>query len=191
MKQYRLVFAVFALALLSMFSGVQAQERESGDVDLDVTVREDNTMSGPEQLAWVESNTENAKRTAFRVQSMLDGARREKDALKITCLDDKLTQIHVNLRGVEERTVVLKASVKANDASTANQQFSILSIYLGRIDGLRVEAETCLGEVDMVLGETETIVTIDDDITLEDPAEDIIIVDDVGVEPTPHASGYY
>lgn len=191
MKRHRLVFVVFALALLSIFTGVHAQERASGDLDLDVTIREDKTMSGPEQVAWVESNTENAKRTAFHVQSMLDGARREKDSLKITCLDDKLTQIHVNLRGVEERTAVLKASVKANDTSTANQQFAILSIYLGRIDGLRVEAETCLGEVDIVLGETETIVTIAEDITPEDPAQDVVIVDDVGVDPTPHASGYY
>jgi hypothetical protein len=62
---------------------------------------------------------------------------------------------------------------------------------LGRIDGLRVEAETCLGEVDIVLGETETIVSISDDITPEDPAQDVVIVDDVGVDPTPHASGYY
>lgn len=182
---------VFTLSLLSMFSWVHAQEKPSSDVDLDVTVREDGTMSGAEQVAWVEGQSEIAKRTAFHVQSMLDAARREKDPLKITCLDDKLTQIHVNLRGVEERLAALKVAVKANDTTTANQQFAILKIYIGRIESLRVEAETCLGEVDVVLGETETEVIISEEITPEDPSQDVVIVDEVGIDPVPHASGFY
>ena len=191
MTEHKPVWIVFALAFVSMFSGVHAEERATDDIDLDVTIREDKRMSGAEQIAWIEAQTENARRTAFHTQSMLDAARRDKDSLKITCLDDKLTQIHVNLRGVEERTAALKVAVKANDVTTANQQFAILTIYINRIEGLRVEAEACLGEVDIVLGETQTTVIVAEEITPEDPSQDVVIADNVGVDPIPHASGYY
>ncbi len=196
MSKKRRVFltvCVVALAVVTgIFGGVSAQESGGNKGGgLDVTIHSDKSMSGQEQIAWVESKTESARGIANQVQNMLDQARKEKDTLKITCLNDKLTQIHVNLRGIEERTEALKTAVRANDTTTANQQFAILRIYISKIEGLRAEAENCLGEVDVVLGETETIVTVDEDVTPDDPSEDVPIVDDIGVEPSPHASGYY
>jgi hypothetical protein len=184
------VGGVVIFTAMVVYGGVRAQEASgSGEGGLDVTVRSDESMSGPQQVAWVEEQTRNVKQIYFQVQNMLDQARNEKDTLKITCLNDKLTQIHVNLRGVEERSEALKIAVQSGDSTASNQQFSILRIYISRIQGLKAEAENCLGEVDVVLGKTETTVEVSDDITVEDPS---IIVDvDVIVEQPPHASGFY
>ena len=142
-----------------------------------------------QQIAWVEEQMGVVKGIYRRVQNMLDRARKEKDTLKITCLDDKLTQIHVNLRGIEERKEALGVAVGAGDTSSANQQFTILKIYVSRIQGLMAEAESCIGDADVVLGETETTMTIDEDITLEDPSTPIEV--EVTVDQPPHASGFY
>ncbi len=195
MKRKRVlgIIGITALVVVTgIYGGVQAQQNEGSDsVGLDVTVRSDETMSGQQQLAWIRTKTEGAKRIGFQVQNMLDLGRQEKDTLKITCLNDKLTQIRVNLRGVEERTQALEIAVQTQDTSTANQQFSILQIYISRIEGLKAEAENCLGEVDIVLGQTETVVTVDDDITPSDPTEDVPVVEPVGIDPSPPASAYY
>ena len=107
-----------------------AQTREGDDESgLDVTLRGDDSLSSAEKIRWVENKTEEARRISQVVQNMLDRARKDKDTLKITCLNDKLTQIHVNLRGVEERTQAMRAAVESSDTTTANQQFAILRIY--------------------------------------------------------------
>ena len=177
-------------AVTGIWGNVRAQENPEADLDLDLTVRSDARLSGQQQLQWIEGQQSIAKRISFSIQGMLDQARREKDILKITCLNDKLTQIHVNLEGVEERVAALRVAVQAQDTTAANQQFAILRIYISRIQGLKAEAENCLGEVDVVLGETETIVTVDEDITGEDPSKDLPPVD-IGIDQPPHASAFY
>ena len=109
---------------------------------------------------------------------MLDQARKEKDTLKITCLDDKFTQIHVSIRGIEERTKSLEISIKSGDRTTSNQNFSILKIYISRIFGLNSEAENCLGESDVVLGKTENSTTIAGDTAIF--IDQVVVIPDLG-----------
>jgi hypothetical protein len=179
------------VALTGALGAGNAQEpaREGNVPSLDLTVRNESEMSGQQQVAWAGEQASAAKGIGRRIQSMLDRARKEKDTLKITCLDDKLTQVNVNLRGVEERASALKVSVQGGDKATANQQFTILKIYFSRIRGLMAEAESCVGDVDVVLGEAETTVTVDDNITQEDPTT--LPGEQVGVDQPPHASGYF
>ena len=159
---------------------------------IDVGVKADAGVPPAQRQAWVEENEARAKSIYRQVQGMLDMARQEKDSIKITCLDDKLTQIHVNLRGVEERKAALAAATAGGDSVTADQEFTVLAIYISRINGLQAEAESCIGDSDVVLGESETEVTVSDDVTQEDPVQDgQDVYVQVGVDQLPHASGYY
>lgn len=183
---------------IAFHGAVQAQQKEvspsevSSQMELDVTVRKEDRLTGEQKLAWVADQTSKARQSKIVVQNLLDRARREKDTIKITCLDDKLTQMNVNIRGIEERTVGLETAVRAEDEQGANQQFTILKVYVVRVQGLVAEAENCIGDVDVVLGESETIVTIDDDIVAEDPSESgTIQVEDPAVSQPTHRSGFY
>ena len=191
-KRWLIVAVVAAVVVVSvsLYGDAGAQgTTDPGMPEVDVTVNTQQTLSGAQMIAWVDEQMVVARGIYRRVQNMLDRARKEKDTLKITCLDDKLTQIHVNLQGIEERKSALEVAVKGGDTSTANQQFTILKIYVSRIQGLMAEAENCIGDSDVVIGETETIVEVDDDITLEDPSETPDV--DVGVDQPIHASGFY
>jgi hypothetical protein len=189
-KGWLLFGAAVVAVSVSLYGDVGAQGVADADMpEVDVTVNTQQNLSGAQMIAWVDEQMGVARGIYRRVQNMLDRARKEKDTLKITCLDDKLTQIHVNLQGIEERKSALEVAVKGGDTSTANQQFTILKIYVSRIQGLMAEAENCIGDSDVVIGETETIVTIDDDITVVDPSETPEI--DIAVDQPPHASGFY
>jgi len=189
-KKAGLVVSLAIIIIVCGVFGVSAQQGAppGGGVNLDVTVRSDKSLTGQQQLDWVKTNTAAVKSAYFRVQNMLDTARKSKDTLKITCLDDKLTQIHVHMKGIEDRTARLKVAVRGGDKSSADQQFAILKIYITRIQGLVAEAENCIGDVDVVLGESETVVTVDEDIAVEDPSGDE--PPDGTIEIPPTASGY-
>ena len=163
-----LMFGVLAFVADS-FSTVQAQS--NNQTGLDVRVQADESMSSQEQLVWVREQTTLATQVFERVKKMLDEARQEKDTLKITCLDDKFTQIHVSLRGIEERTSSLEISLRSGDQNAANQNMAILRIYISRIFGLNSEAENCLGESDVVLGKTETSTSLNADQAIVDILE--------------------
>ena len=170
---FSMVFiAIMSILVGSIFTSARAQDDSGQGLDVTVNTTSDD-MSPAEQLSWVREQTVLVKQVFKRVKNMLDQARQEKDTLKITCLDDKFTQIHVSIRGIEERTKSLEISLRSGDTTTANQNFSILKIYISRVFGLNSEAENCMGESDVVLGKTETSSTISGDITRQgDPDPD-------------------
>ncbi len=164
------------------------QTQANQGMNVDVTVRKETDVALANQPRWIAEQLERAKTITRRVQKLLDVARREKDTLKITCLDDKLTQIRVNLRGIEKRVSSHQSAIDGGNAMIANQEFSIIKLYFSRIFGLMAEADNCVGDTELVFGETETTITVDDDITNDDPSDDDLDVD-VDIDPTPHASG--
>lgn len=151
----------------------------------------DGVVRPSEQIQWVQAKNIECKAIQDRVENLLTSAKEEKETIKITCLEDKVAQISAGMRGIEERTASLRSAHDAGRTEEANQHFSIVKIYLSRIAGLGAEADNCLGETDIVLGKTETIVTIDGDTDV-DPSRDYTeSVDIVDPSELDHASGYY
>jgi hypothetical protein len=188
----RLIIVVgFALLSVGGYSSVNADE--DGEVSALETSPEPTkeVLSPREQLSWVRERTAAAKTIVKQISLKLEKARKDKDTLKITCLDDKLAQLQLTLRGVEERTKSLEVSIQTGNTTTADQNFAILKIYLDRVSQLNAEGENCLGEADVVLGKTETTTTVDPNIATYDPIdqrEGIPI--DLGTAPPNELSGH-
>jgi hypothetical protein len=181
--------SIAVVVIIGRFGGVEAQETNNRGGAIDLTIQDGEKVSEADQMAWTDEKTRLAREIFSDIKAMLDAARAEKDAIKITCLDDKLTQVHVSLRGIEERAEALRTATRAGDRTTANQNFSILRIYISRVIGLKTEAENCLGESDVVLGNTETTMTVGKNVTDEDPSRRFTT--EVEIDPPEHASGYF
>ena len=195
-------FGIGMMVITGLLSGLSAEENETGSGGGQLTMQGDKSLSGPEKLAWVEKMLPVTRQVYAYISTMLNNAEKEKDTLKITCLDDKLNQVRVSLTGVEDRTASLRAALSSGRTIEVDQNFSILKIYVDRILALRSEAETCLGEADVVLGNTTTKTTVDDKITPADPSTGEIPklegsssspgeVPEVEVDPPEHASGFF
>jgi len=188
--------AVGALLVLGTMGDVSAQGSSSAAAGPSEGARgDDSAMGAPvsmtrqEKIEWVESQVGQAYQIRGRVQSMLDQSRKEKDSIKISCLTDKLTQLEVNLQGVEERRSAFDEALSGNDSANIDQQFTVLQIYVTRVQSLMSEADNCVGEGDVVVGESETIVTVDENITVEDPTDPTEM--QIGVDQPVQASAYY
>jgi hypothetical protein len=149
MKMY---MAVAIMAALPLAAGVHAVAQEAGE-------EEPAPTSVSEMEAGAEAKLENMRSTRNYVQNLLEQARKDKDIIKITCLNDKLTQINVSIRTFEDRIVSLRTAMKVGDTEAVSHEFKILNVLGQKVDGLRMEAEACIGEAEGYLGKTEVTIT--------------------------------
>ena len=147
--------AALLMLILPLAAGVAAVAQEAGEDEADVAPA---SVGVGEMESSADSMLGKMRSTRKYVQNLLDAARKEKDIIKITCLNDKLTQINVSIRTFEDRMVSLRTSMKTGDSEAINHEYSILSVLNQKVDGLRLEAEACIGETEGYLGKTEVSV---------------------------------
>jgi hypothetical protein len=122
-----------------------------------------------------------------RVSNMLNEARKEADIIRITCLNDKLTQINANLRNARKR---LEAMLAAVDPKAANHEFTVLKVLEQKFQTLEQEANQCVGQDIYEIGATEVITDIDPSMVPDDQGNVPAGGPSFPVVPPP-ATGYY
>lgn len=151
-----------------------------------VTVRAQQSEEKPEQL----SSTEIAKRVALLDKQAEDDAmqiahlqavaRKEKDVVKLTCVNDVLVQFKA------QQNLFETARTQYDAAGATGDSFGQISDAGAEMKKLRGEAEACVGVPDLYKQESDVLVThpdFPDDPTIEDPFEP-------EVEPVAYASPF-
>ena len=87
----------------------------------------------------------------------------ERDVVKATCLNDKLTQVNVALRTAVERHTTLTNAAARGDVELGAHEFTIIGVLRSRVDQLAAEANQCIGEETALF--TETVVTASVDVS--------------------------
>ena len=116
------------------------------------------SMSATDQLAAAEAIVQRATRLSERLTQLLDEARREADVIRVTCLNDKLTQVNANLRTAQNRLASLQ---KATDQEQRNHEFTVLSVLGQKFQVLEQRANQCIGQDLYETGPTKVITEID------------------------------
>jgi hypothetical protein len=150
-RNLNLNLASLLMIALPFAAGVAAVAQEAGEEEAKVGVGE--------MEAKADVMIEKMRSSRKYVQNLLDAARKEKDIIKITCLNDKLTQINVSIRTFEDRSISLRTAIQTGDTEAINHEYNILSVLNQKVDGLRLKAEACIGETEGYLGKTEVTVS--------------------------------
>jgi hypothetical protein len=140
---------------------------DSEDAAADVERRAN--LSGPEQLAEAERIQARSAQIQERVAQMLDQARRDRDIMKITCLNDKLVQIRANGRSIAERRANLREADRARDSDRRNHEFTVLTVLSTKQNTLEQEANQCIGQDLFDTGATNVSTFVDPNTPDEDP----------------------
>lgn len=150
-------------------------EVEEGDVDGDVEgelpVRRRAQLTPQEQLDEAERLEERGTTISRRVLAMLDEARRERDIIRVTCLNDKLTQINARLRQLQSRKENLEEAINIQDGDRRNHEFTVITVIGQAFRTLEQEANSCIGQDIFETGTTRVVTDIDPGT----PEEDLII----------------
>lgn len=146
---------------------VGAEGEGEGEAEAEVVRRAD--LGPEEQLAEAQRTQTRGTQISRRIQTMLDEARRERDIIRVTCLNDKLTQVNANLRTLEERIESLQSAVQSQDPSRRNHEFTVITVLGQKFNVLEQEANQCLGQDLFETGATRVETDIDPESPTEDP----------------------
>ena len=114
--------------------------------------------SPAEQMTAADGIVTRGSGLSQRVTQMLDDARRDADVIRVTCLNDKLTQINANLRTAQSRFASLQRTV---DAEQRKHELTVLSVLGQKLQVLDQEANQCVGQDLYETGPTKITTEID------------------------------
>ena len=118
-------------------------------------------MSPQEQLNDSSNQLSRMEAVSNTVRHMLEQARTARDVVKTLCLNDKLNQIDVAIRSARERQDALKAAANRSDAELSNHEYTILAVLRQRAEQLGAEANQCIGEEAVLIGQSQTTMSVD------------------------------
>jgi len=77
----------------------------------------------------------------------LQEARNTNDVVKLNCVNEKLTQIKGLLRVSEQADVALQEALARRESTTTDKEFSKVTLAGQKVDLLRTEVESCIGQL--------------------------------------------
>jgi hypothetical protein len=118
-------------------------------------------LSQSEQEAAAKGIVDQGTQLSTRVGKMLDDARQEGDIIRLTCLNDKLTEVNAVLRNTQTRAGSLGDAVSAD---ARNHEFTVLTVLGQKFKVLEQEANQCVGQDLYEAGATKVVTEINPDL---------------------------
>ncbi|MCX7807235.1 MAG: hypothetical protein N2515_01380 [Deltaproteobacteria bacterium] len=175
----------YAMGQESNYRPGQSSE-EGGEASFSVQRASD--LKPEEQVAESQRLLARAQALAQRIQSMLDQARRESDIMRVTCLDDKLTQVNAHVRSLNDRVRALEEAIRIGDEARRNHEFTVIIVLSQNISTLHRASNDCIGVELFDTGSTRVVTIVDPTVPQTDPGVIPFIPPDVVPYIPPPAS---
>jgi hypothetical protein len=156
--------AVFVFLLIGI-GFAQENDLDLEQPDADERARPPVNLPAEVQVEEGRSVVAYGKSLSERVSNMLNEARKESDIIRITCLNDKLTQINANLRNAQQR---LQALIDATDRESRNHEYTVLMVLKQKFKTLDQEAGQCVGQDIFEIGHTQVTTEYDDSVEISE-----------------------
>lgn len=105
-----------------------------------------------QQSEAIKKQIDDDNRHVLHLQAL---ARKEKDVIKLTCINDKLVQLKAELDLYDTANLQLETSINNGDG-TASAAFGDVEHTGNDVKRLRGEADACAGELDLYKQESNT-----------------------------------
>ena len=131
---------------------------QPGDVDVPMKKRAD--ISPADMTRQAEQYGHRMQEVFRRVVQLQDVARKQKDVIKLNCVNDKLLQIKQLMNISDAAKTNLQEAITRGDEEGRYHEFGRITIADQQISVLGTEAENCIGEDLSFLGPTEITVEL-------------------------------
>jgi hypothetical protein len=156
MQRKSLRTVMFLCIIVGLASAVAAQETT------EQPVQQPPPPTNPaDMVAQGEGVVESGAALSETVLGLIREATEDGDVMKVTCLNDKQTQIDGNLRTAQQHLVALR---KATDPGVRAHEHTMLMVVGQKLDVLGQEAGQCVGQDLYETGQTNVDTIIDEDM---------------------------
>ena len=119
-------------------------------------------ISPHDMVTQSEGYLDKARDDLSRVVGLQEVARKQKDVIRLNCVNDKLLQVKQLLNIGETAATNLQEAIARSDEDARYHEFSRVTISTQQVTVLSTEAEDCVGGGDVFLGPTTISVTAPD-----------------------------
>lgn len=180
--------SVLSVAVLGAGAGLVAAQSGSEPAAETTSAPAEAAPSSEEMLAKARGVLAQLDASSQNVSQMLRQAKEAKDAVKILCLDDKLSQLDVAKRSAADRVDSLGAAISSGNGERAEHDFAVIGALEERANALSAEANQCIGEEKGFVGGSSLKVIVDPSIpqndTWELPQTPVIVMPPQAASPT-------
>jgi len=166
-----------------------ALAQEAGDSTVDVVKvepmgasAEQETLSPAAQAKAAEAAVTNASASCEAQSQALQSAKRDKDIIRATCLDDKLGQCNANLQNLKRRQTALSEAIAEGDTGSSNHEFTVIGVLSQKFKMLAQAANQCVGQDLFDTGDTQ----VKEEVDLFAPDENPAVITTVPDWPIPY-----
>jgi hypothetical protein len=139
--------------------------------DASVDLRKAEQLSPSETVKQAREYKQKMTDTSGRIDRLLDKAKKQKDVIKINCLQDKSTKVKGHIAVADQSMTTMNTAVSRSDDGARQHEFLRLTILVQKVIVLGTEAENCIGEDVSYVGETKVQVEVDPSIPDDVPTE--------------------
>jgi hypothetical protein len=127
-------------------------------------------LSPEAQSKAAKAAVANASAGCSAQSQALQSAKRDKDIIRATCLDDKLSQCNANLQNIKRREAALNDAISQGDTGRGNHEFTVIGVLSQKFKMLAQSANQCVGQDLFDTGDTEVREEVDLFAPDENPA---------------------
>lgn len=156
------------IAAIVIGGGLGYATAQEGETTVDVTTvqpmgepQREEAMSPAQQAEAAAAAVESASAACSAQSGALQGAKREKDIIRATCLDDKLSQCNANLQNMKRRQAALDEAIEQGDTGRANHEFTVINVLSQKFKMLAQAANQCVGQDLFETGDTQVKEEVD------------------------------
>jgi hypothetical protein len=136
-----------------------------------IDFRKSATLTPQETVAQSKDYYRKMQDVQKRILLLQAKAKKDKDVVKLNCVNDKLTQTRGHLVVTDQSMASLDLAVSRSNDVERLHEFTRLSILYQKVVTLGTEAEQCIGEDVSYVGATRVDVEIDPSIPTTDPTQ--------------------
>jgi hypothetical protein len=118
-------------------------------------------LSPEEMLAKAKQFVAGIEQSSASISRQLQAARKERDVVRVLCLNDKLNQVDVALGSAQDRLGSLRTAAARSDGDRSRHEYTVLEVLNDRVRVLVNESNQCVGEETGFIGEAEVSVSVD------------------------------
>lgn len=117
--------------------------------------------SPDEMLTRAKQFVAGIEQSSGSISRQLQAARKDRDVVRVLCLNDKLNQVDVALGSAQDRLGSLRTAVARSDADRSRHEYTVLEVLNDRVRVLVNESNQCVGEETGFIGDAEVSVSVD------------------------------
>jgi hypothetical protein len=186
----KLLASAILLGLTSgavLLSAQPAPEEAEPTPDMNVPMSKEAQLTPGEMETRSTELSAQAEKDRQRIDQLKAESRKQKDIIKLNCINDKLLQVKQLLNLLDDALSRLAHAIASGDEAERYHRFTIITVSAEKINGLRGEAEACIGEEISYLGPLD--IDVDEPDVVDDPTVDDPFGDGV-IEPPGFASPF-